>query len=71
MQVQTILNEALKLPPVDKASVIDQLMASFDLSEKQRIDEAWANEAERRIDAYDTGRISAKPVQEVMREINS
>jgi len=71
MQVQTILNEALKLPPVDKASVIDQLMASFDLSERQRIDDAWANEAERRIDAYDTGRISAKPVEAVMREINS
>ncbi|HAO21493.1 MAG: hypothetical protein BWK80_05640 [Desulfobacteraceae bacterium IS3] len=66
-----ILNEALKLPPVDKASVIDQLMAGFDLSERQRIDNAWANEAERRIDAYDTGRISAKPVEEVMREINA
>jgi putative addiction module component (TIGR02574 family) len=71
MQVQIILNEALKLPPVDKASVIDQLMASFDISERRRIDEAWAYEAEKRIDAYDTGKISARPVEEVMREINS
>ena len=71
MHVQAILNEALKLPPIDKASVIDQLMASFDISERRRIDEAWANEAERRIDAYDNGRISARPVSDVMREINS
>ncbi len=71
MHVQAILNEALKLPPIDKASVIDQLMASFDISERRRIDEAWAYEAERRIDAYDNGRISARPVSDVMREINS
>jgi len=71
MQTQVILNEALKLPPVDKASIIDQLMASFDITERQRIDKAWAEEAERRIDAYDAGKISARPVEDVMRDINS
>ncbi|MGE0087019.1 MAG: addiction module protein [Desulfococcaceae bacterium] len=71
MQVQAILNEALKLSPLEKAAVIDRLMASFDISQRQRVDEAWAQEVERRIDAYDAGRIYARPAEDVMKEINS
>ena len=71
MQVQAILNEALKLSPLEKAAVIDRLMASFDIPQRQRVDEAWAQEVERRIDAYDADSISARPVEEAMKEINS
>ena len=70
MQTQAILNEALKLSPLDKASIIDRLMASFDTTDRQRIDSLWGQEVEKRIDAYDAGLISAKPVSEAMREIN-
>lgn len=65
------MNEALKLSPFEKIAVIDSLMASFDISQRQRVDEAWAQEVERRIDAYDAGTVSARPAEDIMKEINS
>jgi putative addiction module component (TIGR02574 family) len=71
MQTEAVLNEALKLPPIDRASIIDRLLASFDLKERSGLDQAWAAEAESRIDAYDKGKLKARPVADVLKKINA
>ncbi len=67
---QAILNEALKLPPIDKASMIEELISSFDSDNRSLIDKAWADESESRIDAYDSGLLKARPFDDVIRELN-
>ena len=47
-----VLKQALKLPPMDRALLIEHILSSFELPERKEIDELWANEAENRIDAY-------------------
>lgn len=68
---QAIFNEALSLPPVERASLIEELLASFDISSRRSIDAAWGAEAERRIDAYEAGELKAVSLEAAMEKINS
>jgi putative addiction module component (TIGR02574 family) len=65
-----VLREALDLPPVERAELVERILASFDFPARQEIDALWAKEAEERIDAYDRGEISAKPANRVFDEID-
>ena len=56
---EQILNQALELPPVERAELVEQLLSSFEFPSRSRIDSLWAKEAEDRIDAYDRGEIKA------------
>jgi putative addiction module component (TIGR02574 family) len=69
-QSQQILDEALGLPPVDRAELVEQILASFEFPARQDIDAAWAQEAEDRIDAYERGEIGSSPAREVFKEID-
>ena len=66
-----LLNEALTLPPIERAELIEELLASFDFPERERIDRLWAQEAEERIDAYERGEETSIPLQSVFEKINS
>ena len=66
---EKILKSALKLPPVDRALLVEHLLSSFELPERKHIDELWAIEVENRIDAYDKGVITSTPAQEVFKNI--
>ena len=68
---QAIFNEALSLPPVERASLIEELLASFDTSSRRSIDAAWAAEAEQRIDAYESGELHAVSLDAARERINS
>ncbi len=59
-----VLEEALSLPPVERAELADRLLASFDSLSQRRIDELWAREAEDRLDAFERGEINAVSVKE-------
>jgi putative addiction module component (TIGR02574 family) len=61
----SLLKEAMALPPLQKAKFIDKLLSSLDHPDRE-IDELWAREAEQRIDAYDQGRIKALTIKEVI-----
>ena len=61
--------EALALPPAERAELMERLLASFEASDRDRIDALWAEEAEDRIDAHDRGELAAKPAREVFRRI--
>ena len=56
---QSLAHDVLSLPPLDRASLIEELLASFDRQSRVVIDTAWAGEAERRIEAYDAGATSS------------
>ena len=62
-----ILEQALRLPPVDRAELIGRLFQSFD---DDGVDSAWADEIESRIDAYDAGQLTASPAEDVLERIN-
>jgi putative addiction module component (TIGR02574 family) len=65
-----IMEEALKLSPMDRADLIEKLLSSFELSDRDEIDKLWAEEAESRINAYERGEIKSQPASKVFDEIN-
>ena len=69
-QSQQILREALDLPPVDRAELVEQILASFEFPARREIDTAWAQEAESRVDAYERGELGSSPAHEVFKEID-
>ena len=64
-----ILAEALKLPPVERAELVEDLLSSFEFTSREKIDALWAKEAEDRIDAFERGKMSTVPAREVFAEI--
>lgn len=66
---ERILSDALELPPIERADLIEQLLSSFEFPERNTIDELWAKEAEDRIDAYDRGEFTARSAKEVFDRI--
>ena len=65
-----ILSDALVLSPLERAELIDELLRSFDPPEDNAVADAWKAEAESRIDAYETGRLSADSADAVFARIN-
>ena len=68
-QGKQLLAEALNLPPIERAEIIEELLSSFEFPSRRTIDELWAHEAENRIDAYERGEITAIPAKEVFEKI--
>ena len=64
-----ILAEALKLPPVERAELVEDLLSSFEFQSRTAVDALWAVEAEDRIDAFERGEMSTIPAKEVFAEI--
>ena len=64
-----ILTEALKLPPVERAELVEDLLTSFEFQSRKRIDALWAEEAEDRIDAFERGEMTTTPAKDVFAEI--
>lgn len=64
-----VLIDALKLSPIERAELIERLLASFPFPDRQAIDERWAAEAEDRIDAFERGELQARPMSEVFERI--
>ncbi|MBN2314207.1 MAG: addiction module protein [Sedimentisphaerales bacterium] len=67
---QQILKDVLNLPPVDRAELVEKILASFEFPADKDIDNAWAKEAEDRIDAFDQGDIGSTPASDVFKEID-
>ena len=67
---EKILADALDLPPIERAELIEQLLSSFEFPSRKSIDALWAKEAEDRIDAYERGELSAIPARKVFDRIS-
>ena len=68
-QGKQILAEALKLPSMERAELVENLLTSFEFQSRKKIDALWAEEAEDRIDAFDRGEMAAIPARDVSAEI--
>lgn len=71
MSTTEIRDAAMKLPAEEKVRLAEALLASLDDPDQAAIDAAWADEAERRIDALDSGRTTAIPTDDVLRDIEA
>lgn len=56
MNLETLEAEALDLPPVERARLVEKLIASLDADPE--VEEAWAAEVERRQSQIDSGEVS-------------
>ena len=70
-RAQEVLEKAVGLPPVERAELVEGILASFDFPSRPDIDASWAREAEERIDAYERGEITAVPASAVFEAIEN
>ncbi len=61
---RSILSQALKMSPTDKFIIIEGLLNSLDEPDKT-VDEIWAIEAEKRLQAYKDGKLKTVTYEEV------
>ena len=54
-------SQALQLAPEDRVSLADRLLAS--VSADDEVDEAWSQEAERRLAELENGTVAAVPLE--------
>jgi putative addiction module component (TIGR02574 family) len=62
--VVSIVEEALTLKPIERLHLVDELLLSLDIPTKE-IDLVWAEEAEKRLEAYNLGEVKTLSSQEV------
>ncbi len=66
MSNKDILELAMKLKPEDRFLIIEGLIKSLDEPDK-KIDEIWAEEAEKRLKAYRAGKLEGIPMEEIFK----
>lgn len=66
---QQLTDEAMALPPEERASLAEKLLESLDEEDQKRIDAAWVAEAQRRIQALDSGQMGTVAADEAFRRL--
>ncbi len=66
---QQILTQAMSLSPMERAELVEELLATFDFPSRTEIDTGWRVEAEDRLEAFERGDMQAIPADEVFRRI--
>lgn len=64
---ENLLNQALLLPPTERANLVDLLLASLDKPD-EAMDELWRKEIRSRIASYESGRLETVPIDEVVKK---
>lgn len=67
MSSKEILEQALKLKPIERILVVEGLLQSLDEPDKN-LDAIWAEEAEKRLQAYREGRLEGVGMEEIFRD---
>ncbi|WP_367026388.1 addiction module protein [Methylococcus sp. ANG] len=67
MGSKEILSEALQLKPEERFAIVEGLLKSLDEPDK-KLDDVWAEEAEKRLKAYREGRLEGIPMEEVLKD---
>ena len=65
VETQALLDRALKLPAIDKAYLVDELLTSLDKPD-EAIDALWRQEVEDRLKAYKAGNLRAISLEQVV-----
>ena len=69
--IDTLLVAALALPEADRIILAEQLVASVGEGRLSEIDRGWAEEVERRLDAFDQGKLTAVSADDVFRQLSA
>jgi putative addiction module component (TIGR02574 family) len=69
MSVATIQAEVLSLPEGERARLIDVLWDSLASPEVRSREAAWAEESERRIDAFEAAKLKARDASSVFADL--
>ena len=64
MSGKEILGQALTLRPEERFMIVEGLLKSLDEPDR-RLDEIWAEEAEKRLKAYREGSLEGIPMEEI------
>lgn len=64
-RVTSIAEEAGRLPAADRIKLVEHLLATLDKPNPD-VDRAWAEESERRLDAYLRGETTARDAKDVL-----
>lgn len=67
MSTKEILEQALKLKPEERFTLVEGLIRSLDEPDMQ-LDDIWAEEAGKRLRAYREGRLEGIPMEEIFKE---
>ena len=68
-QLKDIETEALRLTLKERAQLAQRLLASLDEADTAELERLWLEEAERRYKAYKQGKMTARPMDDVLQEI--
>jgi putative addiction module component (TIGR02574 family) len=71
MSVTAIQSEVLNLSAVERARLLDLIWDSLSEPEIKAREAAWAAESERRIDAYESGKLTARPAADVFSDLKN
>ena len=70
-KARKVLQEALTLAPAERADVAATLLDSLDEQEDEAVEEAWAQEIERRIREVESGAVKMIPWSEARRRLRA
>lgn len=66
MSINEILEQALELKVNERSKLVDELLKSLDKPDEE-IDEIWAEEADKRLEAYRRGELKAVPMENIFK----
>jgi putative addiction module component (TIGR02574 family) len=67
MSTKELLDQAMRLKPEDRLTLVEGLIKSLDEPDK-KLDEIWAEEAEKRLKAYREGKLEGVSMEEIFKE---
>ena len=65
MSTRDLIELAFKLPPAERFALMDEIAYSLDRPDPE-VDRIWIEEAERRLAAYRSGRVTGIPAEGVV-----
>ena len=67
MSAKELLDEAMKLKQDERFALVEGLIKSLDEPDR-KLDEIWAEESEKRLEAYREGTLEGIPMEKVFKE---
>ena len=66
-----IESKALQLPPKERAQLAQRLISSLDPGSDRDAEQVWLEEAERRLDELESGKVTGIPAEQVLDKVRS
>ena len=69
-RAESVISQALSLSPTERAELIERLYESMRSEHEKDVEQAWAQESERRIDRLQSGQESTVSYERMRREFS-